>query len=224
MIENSRTKHDNSITKQKEEGRPVSCGLLLLAGGRADRMGGAEKGMLRFQGRPLLGRILEAGEGFQEIILSAGKGPGPLTLEYLQTAEQKIPVVPDQSFCMGKGPLAGLYSGLEACVSEALLAAAWDMPFLSRSAMELLLHACSGAYDAFVPVDREGRLQPLFAVYRKSCLPQAKKLLTDGAVSMKQLLQSVRTRYLGAEELGLEDRVFHNINTDEAWRELLFMQ
>jgi molybdopterin-guanine dinucleotide biosynthesis protein A len=67
------------------------------------------------------------------------------------------------------GPAGGLVAGLEAAQTELVLAVAADLPFpVARLALELAMIASSDpALHAVIPC-RDGRLEPLFAVYRKA--------------------------------------------------------
>ncbi|HYK74802.1 MAG TPA: molybdenum cofactor guanylyltransferase, partial [Pseudoneobacillus sp.] len=86
-----------------------------------------------------------------------------------------LPLVADLR--KGLGPLAGLEAGLLASSNEKNMVVACDMPFISQSLAKLLLDQLAD-YDAAVP-NVEGRLHPLFAAYRKSCLTEIQKSLDE---------------------------------------------
>jgi molybdopterin-guanine dinucleotide biosynthesis protein A len=122
----------------------------------------------------------------------------------------------------GRGPLAGLHAGLSASVIENNLVVACDMPFVSLKAAEWLL---SRLGDAFVCVPTlGGRPHPLFAVYRKACLPVLVRHLRDGQLQVRRFLAEVPTRFVSLEEAGLGEEVewcVWNMNRPEDYRRAL---
>jgi molybdopterin-guanine dinucleotide biosynthesis protein A len=66
------------------------------------------------------------------------------------------------------GPVGGLVAGLEAARTDLVLAVPADLPFpVARLALELALIASSELRSDVVIPCRDGRLEPLFAVYRR---------------------------------------------------------
>jgi molybdenum cofactor guanylyltransferase len=104
----------------------VRPAALILAGGRAERLGGAEKPLIRIGGRTILERILAAlGDDVAAVALSANGDPS-------RYSRFGLPVLPDGPFA-GQGPLAGLLAGLDwaATLGAAeLLSLPGDTPFL----------------------------------------------------------------------------------------------
>jgi molybdopterin-guanine dinucleotide biosynthesis protein A len=66
------------------------------------------------------------------------------------------------------GPVGGLVAGLECARTELVLVVSADLPFpVAELALQLsLLAAANPAEEAVIP-SRSGRLEPLFAVYRR---------------------------------------------------------
>ncbi len=112
-----------------------------------------------------------------------------------------------------KGPLAGIYTGLEASNSAYNLVVACDMPFLNRGLLGYMLEISAG-FDAVVP--RLGDMvEPLHAVYSKSCLPAIKRMLDGGRFNVGGLLAQVGVRYVESDEIDRfdpEHLSFFNIN------------
>lgn len=120
---------------------PPDVVALVLAGGQARRMGGAEKPLLSLGGQTILSRILGrlAGQA-TAIALSANGDPA-------RFAPYGLPVLPDGAFA-GQGPLAGLLAGLDWAAglgANALLTVPGDTPFIPPDLASALAPAPSCA-------------------------------------------------------------------------------
>ena len=176
----------------------------IMAGGRSRRMG-RDKAMVELGGRTLLERALDTWQGFGAAVqLSVGPG------ERGVLAPEGVRPVPD--VYPERGPLGGLHAGLLTCDTELLLLTAVDSPFVTKELAEALAKAAEAIPgDAYV-YSVNGRPQPLFGLYRKSCLPAAEALLSAGENRMGRLLERVNTVYLPGEG---KERYFVNLNTPE---------
>jgi molybdopterin-guanine dinucleotide biosynthesis protein A len=89
-----------------ETGRQVTG--LILAGGEGRRMGGADKGLLSYQGRPLVAHVLaRLAPQVAGVLISANRNLD----EYRAFGHEVLPDATD----VRVGPLAGLQAGLAAC-------------------------------------------------------------------------------------------------------------
>jgi len=75
----------------------------------------------------------------------------------------------------GKGPLAGLHSGLSASTTAKAFVTACDMPFLKRAFLRYMASHAHGC-DVLVPVS-DGFYEPLHAIYDRRCLPHIERAL-----------------------------------------------
>lgn len=176
----------------------------IMAGGKSTRMG-RDKARVLLDGKTLLDHALERWTGFGEAIqLSVGP------TERSALAPAGVPAVAD--IYPERGPLGGLHAGLLACNTELLLVVAVDSPFVTEELAEALVRMSeTNPGDAYV-YSLEGRPEPLFGLYRKSCLPVVEELLEAGENKMGLLLRRVETEYL----LGAGSRRFFiNLNTPE---------
>ena len=120
---------------------PPTVGVV-LAGGRAARMGGGDKPLLEVGGRPILDRVITAlTPQCCELILSANGDPA-------RFAPRPLPVVAD-TVSDHPGPLAGILAGLEWIAEHRpgikwVLTAPADCPFLPDDLVERLHRARSG--------------------------------------------------------------------------------
>ncbi|WPO72569.1 MULTISPECIES: NTP transferase domain-containing protein [unclassified Streptomyces] len=139
------------------EGAPYDA--VVLAGGGAARLGGADKPGVRVGGRALIDRVLAA---------CSGAGTTVVVAEPRPTAR---PVVWAREEPQGGGPLAALDAGLRHTAAELVVVLSADLPFLDERTVRRLLAALrdSGA-DGAVLTDPDGRDQPLVAAYRSASL------------------------------------------------------
>ena len=173
----------------------------VMLGGRSVRMG-RDKALVELGGKTLLDRAIHTwqpyGGGFQ---LSVGDASRRVL------APRGIAAVAD--VYPDRGPLGGLHAGLRACSTPLLLLTAVDCPFLTPALADGLLDAMEEA-DACV-YTLEGRPQPLFGLYRRTCLPQAETMLEAGENKLRALLDRVDTVYLPGDD----PAPFRNLNTPE---------
>lgn len=180
---------------------------VILAGGTSSRMG-ANKALLELDGTPLISVIYgKLSRIFRDIIIITNT-PREYAFIPCRTAPDIHP---------GVGSIAGLHSGLVNCATERIFAVACDMPSLST---ELIRRLCAveGAWDAVVPVNDAGYLEPLHAIYARSSLAGIRELLDRGDKSILKLFDRIRTRKVEWEEImGVEGAAesFRNVNTPE---------
>ena len=183
------------------------CTGALLAGGRATRMGGAPKGLLRVNGEPIAARSVSLFLRLFGRALVVANDPAPY-------AAFGAPVVPDR--VAGRGAPGGLHAALATATTPWVFAAGCDMPFLDERAIAFLAARRSGA-DA-VLVRAGGRLEPLHAFWSRACLAPLETLLAGGEPSLRHLAAAVRAEIVEEAEWRLVDptgRSLENANTPE---------
>jgi molybdopterin-guanine dinucleotide biosynthesis protein A len=183
---------------------PLSAiGALVLAGGRSSRLG-RDKALVRVDGQPLVAWLSAR--------LAQVLSPVVVVVDRPARYALAVPQVTDAY--SGLGPLGGLATGLEALDAPAAFACACDMPLLRPALVELLCAELDG-YDVAVP-ERAGRLEPLCAVYARSCLSAALRLLQQRQLRVGGLAEAVHARVLKEEEWRAADPEgdsFLNVNT-----------
>jgi molybdopterin-guanine dinucleotide biosynthesis protein A len=142
---------------------------MVLAGGAARRIGGADKPGLEVGGRTLLDRVLAACADAGTTVVV---GPPRDTERAGVTWTREQPP--------GGGPVAAVAAGLARITAERVLLLAADLPFLDRPTIRRLLAALdeTGREGALL-VDAAGRDQPLAAAYRTAALRRALAGLGD---------------------------------------------
>ncbi|MGW2224208.1 NTP transferase domain-containing protein [Streptomyces formicae] len=150
------------------EGDTPPYDAVVLAGGGAARLGGADKPGVRVGGRALIDRVLSACSGARTTVVVA---------EPRATAR---PVVWAREDPPGGGPLAALDAGLRRTTAERVVVVSADLPFLDGRTVRGLLDALreSGA-DGAVLTDPDGRDQPLVAAYRSAPLRRESEVLAE---------------------------------------------
>lgn len=182
----------------------------VLVGGQSRRMG-IDKPLLSFRGRRMIEWVMEALSQVVDEVLLVGRGAGRLAWLGLSTVEDLVP---------GGGPLAGIFTALTVARSPHCLVVACDMPFLDPALLAYLLEQAPG-WDAVVPAV-DGHLEPLHAVYARSCLPVIGRMLAAGELCPLDLYPRVRVRYVGEGEIAAfagGRRSFINFNTPEDLKE-----
>ena len=161
------------MTSYEPSGTPGSDAAydaVVLAGGAARRLGGADKPGVRVGGRALLDRVLAACADARTTVVVADERPTARTVLW---AREDPP---------GGGPLAALGAGLHRTTAEDVVVLSADLPFLAADTVRHLLTAlrASGA-DGALLTDADGRDQPLVAAYRASALHRELTALATAA-------------------------------------------
>lgn len=181
---------------------------IVLAGGKSSRLG-YDKVFKSVGDRNLLDLVLNCVAPLsQETILVAASKNGPVIADKYPGLKLAFDVYP------GKGPLGGVYTGLLISTSFHNLVVASDMPFLNLALLNYMIQL-SADYDLVVP--RVGELvEPLHAVYARSCRDPMEQLLKRNELSLHRLFPMVRTRYVEIDEIDRfdpEHLSFFNVNT-----------
>lgn|GEM_PF-319885 len=217
---------------------PTVTGFI-QAGGRSSRMG-EDKAWLEIDGRPMIERVMSAArplvENLTVIINQANSEAG----RYQMLAERWGAVVVHDLHDY-RGPLGGIHTSLSNCRPEqSALIIACDLPFVTTEFFSFLwrIHQDSrqdlgqravrelnrGPQAITLPVDREGRLQPLAGIYSASCLPAVERMLAEGTLRIDRICRTVETRRVVFEEfahLSEAERLLVNINTLDEYRSLI---
>lgn len=155
---------------------------MLLAGGRASRLGGADKPGITIRGRSLLAVVAEAaadaGASRVVVVGPARPGPGGIPAEF--TSEQPP----------GAGPVPALRAGLARVTEPWLLLLAADLPFLTGPHLRALRAAAQDADAGALFTDGDGRPQWLVSCWRTGRLRSA--LARYGGASLGGLLGPLR--------------------------------
>ena len=183
---------------------------VILAGGLARRMNKQDKGLVDFNGQPMISYAVQAMTPVvDELLVNANRN-----IE--QYKSFTYPVISDATSDFD-GPLAGIYAALNVCQNEILLVMPCDSPFITAAGLMTLLNerARCGA-DIAVAFDGE-RLHPVFLALKASLKDSLQKYLAQGERKIDRWIEQhnwVKVDFSASPEF------FENINTLEQLHEL----
>ncbi|MFG3496142.1 NTP transferase domain-containing protein [Streptomyces sp. NPDC047928] len=164
--------------------------VVVLAGGAAKRLGGADKPGVSVGGRALLDRVLAACRAAGRAVVVGGRRP---TVRPVVWAREEPP---------GGGPLAGLAAGLRHVEADTVLVLSGDLPFLEDATVRRLAATLAGgSAEGVLSVDADGHDQPLVAAYRTEPLRREVALLATEYGSLSGLPLKLLTQELDLARL-----------------------
>ena len=183
---------------------------LILAGGRARRMGGVDKGLVILGGKPLVAHVVQRlAPQVEQIIISANRNLS----EYRNWADT---VVKD-SIGVYDGPLAGMASGIEVSTTDYVLTTPCDSPLLALDLANRMYGELTST-KAKVAVATDGkRLQPVFMLIHRSLLTSMVAFLQSGERKIDKWFDQHKVTVVDFSD---EPETFININTLEEKEEL----
>ena len=180
---------------------------VILAGGRASRMGGRDKAFAAVDGEPIAVRTLRLfKELFPQVIVATDR-PERFAALGAETVPDRFPAA---------GPLAGIHAGMQVSRHPHLFVAGCDMPGLDAGTIGFLVGRIATA-DAIVPC-WENDIEPLHAVYAVRTLPVVEACLARGDMALRAFLPLVTVDYVPEAELRAvrgAARSLTNVNTPE---------
>ena len=166
-----RASTNQASANQASKQRAGSLAALLLAGGRARRLGGADKPAIAIAGRPMVTAVAAAaaGAGARQLVVVGPPRPGLAADLAAQGYAVAVEFTAEQP--PGAGPVPALRAGLRLVAAPWLFLLAADLPFLRDSHLRMLLTAARGqrASGAML-VDDLGRPQWLASCWRTADL------------------------------------------------------
>lgn len=184
------------------------CTGVILAGGTNSRLPGKKKTFHRVGTISMLENLTTLFTGlFNEVILVVND-PGAFTGSDAMVVRDINP-----AGCA----LAGLHAGLFYASAPWIYATACDVPFANEKIIRHLLGARVPGKNIIIPRTREG-LEPLSALYHKSCIPRIEKNLEDNIFMVKKSFKATKVREIPPdilEKLDPRMQFKFNVNTPE---------
>ena len=179
---------------------------VVLAGGKARRMGGEDKGLVEVAGRPMVAHTIDAlRPQTAEVIVNANRNAGA----YRTITGCRVIADTVGDFA---GPLAGMASALEVSATRLLLTAPCDSPLVTGE-LGPRLHAAMIRDGAEIAVAHDGeRMQPVFALLTRDLLPD---LLAFLAAGERKIDTWYATRHAVTADFSDILDTFLNVNTPQ---------
>jgi molybdenum cofactor guanylyltransferase len=175
---------------------------VILAGGKNSRLK-REKSLLILNKKPLVSQIDDIlTRIFTKIMVVSSKSE-------LKEKYSHLIFVEDEYF--NCGPLAGIQTALKQSSTEYMFVCACDMPNLNPGIIQKLISVIgTSEADVIVPRHAEG-IEPLHAIYKRSCLPYIEKQLEAEICSIRSFYDQVTVEFVDFQADEIE--FFYNINT-----------
>jgi len=185
---------------------------VVLAGGRATRMGGVDKGLVVLRGRPLaagIGAALAMQSTVAEVVINANRNIAKYRRLGYRVIEDRLP---DH-----QGPLAGMHAALLAAAQPWLLTIPCDGPFVAGDYAQRM-HAAAIDAGAKLAVAHDGaRMQPVYSLIHRDLSDDLEQFLQSG----QRKIDKWHARHAFATvDFSATPEMFTNINTEERLAEL----
>ncbi len=182
-----------------------ACSVLLLAGGRGQRMGGRDKGLLEWRGKPLIAHLHALTRALTDDLIISCNRNGE---HYAHYADR---LVQDDSADF-PGPLAGIRAGLAIARQPFLLVLPCDAPLLDLALLQAMREAAAAQPEKPLMLRQGGQWEPLFSLVPKALAASVESAWQAGDRSPRHILLA-----LGAVALDCpaQDPRLANLNTPE---------
>ncbi len=189
----------------------------ILAGGRSSRMG-ERKEKLLFGDKTFLRNAFDVlNKACGGNITIVGDVSSDVDFANVLTDEP-----PDGVRSENRAAIIGLYTALTNSRTDWSAILACDLPFVSHELLTRLWNFAGDEFDVVVPVQQDGRLQPLCAFYRgKNILSKLSGAIENGKMSLHGFLDQLsvrRVEFAEIADLADADLFFQNINTPEDYQ------
>ncbi len=178
---------------------------VILAGGRAKRMHGQDKGLINLAGRPMIEWVIEVIKPqVDELLINANRNRDTY-------ANYGLRIIKDSTDDYD-GPLAGIAAGITAATSDLVLTVPCDSPLLPTDlASRLKQSLIEGGKHVAVAHDGK-RMQPVFALFRKEVLQDISDYLDAGEHKLQLWMEQQRPALADFSDNPL---AFTNVNTPD---------
>jgi len=129
-----------------------------------------------------------------------------------------LPILPDIFQSNSRAALIGLHTAFTKAGNDLAAILACDLPFADGVLFERLIDFTDDDFAAVVPLQPDGKPQPLCALYRAAdCLLFAEKMLSETNWSLQKFLREIGStrfvRFAEINDLPNAKNFFFNVNT-----------
>lgn len=188
----------------------MSISSIILAGGRATRMNGLDKGLVLLQHKPLISYVItRLKPQVNEIFINANR-------EIATYEAFGYTVLQDETDDF-LGPLAGFSLGLQHAKHDFVLTVPCDSPLLPLDLAERLYNGMAASLADIAVASSDENAHPVFCLMKKNVLPSLTEYLASGERKVSAWQKS--QKYI---EVDFSDcaEAFTNLNTFEDLRAL----
>jgi molybdopterin-guanine dinucleotide biosynthesis protein A len=182
---------------------------LILAGGRAQRMGGIDKGLIPFHGKPLIeSAISRLKPQVSTILINANRS-------ITKYSHYGYPVLMDETPDFS-GPLAGFSVGLKHCKTPYLLTSPCDSPLLPTDLAEKMAYQLEDddlelVFASSKEDDGKTWSQPVFCLMKSNLQDSLNAFLSKGDLKIDHWFKELHSATVVFENA----QAFANVNTPE---------
>lgn len=182
---------------------PIEVTGIVLAGGQGSRMGGVDKGLQPFRGRPMVAHAIERfAPQVDELLINANRN----VEEYARFGHR---VIADEIAGFA-GPLAGFERGLAHASGELVATVPCDSPFLPADLVARLRAALQEAQADLAVAKTGDQAHPVFCLMRRSVHASLGAFLASGQRKIDRWYAALRVCEVPFDD---EAEAFLNINT-----------
>ncbi len=181
---------------------------LILAGGRSKRMGGQDKALLTYHGKPQIENVRDLLSAFcGQVFISSRPG---------QDLPINNPTIEDSKPFVDCGPLGGILSAMGQYPNASWLVMACDLPFVNAPALAYLLKHRHPNKDATAFIStHDGLPEPLCAVWENKGYAHFLKFFQEGLHCPRKILIKSNAHLITQED----PRWLDNVNTPQEYEE-----
>lgn len=170
---------------------------------------GTDKGLILFNGKAIIQHILEQLQPVTDKVVIVSNNP----------AYKKFGVEVITDLIIDKGPAGGIFTALSHADTAQIFVLSCDMPFVTTAAIEYIIQNASRSQITLASY--EGKTEPLFGVYSKTCLTHWDELIQKGFLKLQEMVAEFDLLKLNMEGSPLfSSNVLTNLNTPEDLKNL----
>jgi molybdopterin-guanine dinucleotide biosynthesis protein A len=178
---------------------------VVLAGGQGSRMGGVDKGLQPFRGKPMVAHVIERlAPQVAELLINANRNAEAYAGFGYRVIADEI-----EGFA---GPLAGFERGLAHATGELVVTVPCDSPFLPADLVARLQVALQAAGAQLAVAKTGDQAHPVFSLMRRDVHESLRAFLGSGQRKIDKWYAALKVVEVPFDD---EAEAFLNINTRE---------